>query len=171
MAFKGVFSDDFYNSIHVLPASIAVNGPTGTGTLTGAQLTGALEVDLAVGNGAASAQTYTTDTAVNIIAALNNALAAQYKAQLTGFGAGVNPPTTGLPNLFNLSWTVTISNQGTTATSTLAAGAGVTIAAQNAGFTTNGTILNFAAAASAPVANRYVVTVTSPTTVTFTRVQ
>lgn len=168
MAFKGVFSDDFYNSIHVLPASVAVNGPTGTATLSGAQLTGALEVDLAVGNGAASAQTYTTDTAVNIIAALNNALATAYKAQLTSFGAGVNPPIAGLPNLFNVSWTVTIENQGTTAASALAAGTGVTIAAINAGMTATAIALG---APNAPVATRYVVTVTSPTTVTFTRVQ
>jgi hypothetical protein len=168
MAFKGVFSDDFYNSIHVLPASQSVNGPTGTGTLTGAQLTGALEVSIAVGNGAATAQTYTTDTAVNIIAALNNAVAAAYKAQLFSFGAGVNPPTAGLPNLFNLSWTVTIENQGTTAASALAGGTGVTIAAVNAGMTATNLALG---APNAPVATRYVVTVTSPTTVTFTRVQ
>src|SRR5271157_2110277 len=148
MAFKGVFSDDFYNAIHVLPASIAVNGPVATGTLTGAQLTGALEVDLAVGNGAAASQTYTTDTAVNIIAALNAALATAYKAQLTSFGAGVNPPTAGLPNLFNLSWTVTISNQGTTASSSLANGTGVTITSQNAGMTATAIALG---APNAPV--------------------
>jgi len=168
MAFKGVFSDDFYNAIHVLPASIAVNGPTTTAVLSGPQLVGALEVDIAVGNGTAGAQTYTTDTAVNIIAALNAALATAYKAQLTSFGAGVNPPTAGLPNLFNMSWTVTFSNQGTTAANTLAAGTGVTIAAQNAGMT--GTTIALGAA-NAPVMTRYVVTVTSPTTVTFTRVQ
>ena len=168
MAFKGVFSDDFYNSIHVLPASQSVNGPTVSGTLTGAQLTGALEVSIAVGNGASSAQAYTTDTAVNIIAALNNAVAAAYKSQLFSFGAGVNPPTAGLPNLFNLSWTVTFENQGTTAASTLAGGTGVTIAAVNAGMTANNLALG---APNAPVATRYVVTVTSPTTVTFTRVQ
>jgi hypothetical protein len=167
MAFKGVFTDDFYNAIHVLPASIAVNGPTATATLTGAQLTGALEVDIAVGNGAGAAQTYTTDTAVNIIAALNNALATAYKAGLGAFAASVNPPTAGLPNLFNLTWTVSFSNQGTTAASALAAGAGVTIAAQNAGMTATAIALG---APNAPVLTRYVVTVTSPTTVTFTRV-
>jgi hypothetical protein len=169
MAFKGVFSDDFYNAIHVLPASAAVNGPTGTGTLTGVQLTGALEVDLAVGNGAATAQTYTTDTAVNIIAALNNALATAYKSGLGAFAASVNPPTAGLPNLFNVSWTVTISNQGTTTASVLANGTGVTLASQNAGLTS--TSIPAAAAANTPAVTRYVVTVTSPTTVTFTRVQ
>jgi hypothetical protein len=171
MAFKGVFSDDFYNAIHVLPASIAVNGPVASGTLTGVQLTGALEVDLAVGNGAATAQAYTTDTAVNIIAALNNALATAYKQGLGAFAAAVNPPTVGLPNLFNLSWTVTIENQGTTTASTLAGGTGVTIAAINAGMTANGTTIQAAASANTPVATRYVVVVNSPTTVTFTRVE
>ncbi len=170
MAFKGVFSDDFYNSIHVLPASIAVNGPVATGTLVGTQLVGALEVDLAVGNGAGAAQTYTTDTAVNIIAALNAALATAYKAQLTSFGAGVNPPTAGLPNLFNLSWTVSISNQGTTAASTLSGGTGVTIAGINAGFTSGAGNLALGAP-NTPNITRWVVTVTSPTSVTFTRVE
>jgi hypothetical protein len=168
MAFKGVFSDDFYNAIHVLPASIAVNGPTATAVLSGVQLTGALEVDLAVGNGAAAAQTYTTDTAVNIIAALNNALATAYKQGLGAFAASVNPPTAGLPNLFNLTWTVTIENQGTTAASALAAGTGVTINAVNAGMTATAIALG---APNTPVATRYVVTVNSPTTVTFTRVE
>jgi hypothetical protein len=168
MAFKGVFSDDFYNAIHILPASIAVNGPVATGTLQATQLVGALEVDLAVGNGAATAQTYTTDSAVNIIAALNNAVATAYKQGLGAFAAAVNPPTAGLPNLFNLSWTLTISNQGTTANSVFAAGAGVALASQNAGMTASQIALG---APNAPVVTRYVVTVNSPTTVTFTRVQ
>lgn len=167
MAFKGVFTDDFYNAIHVLPASISVNGPVATGLLAGSQLVGALEVDLAVGNGAAAAQTYTTDTAINIIAALNNAIATAYKAGLGAFAASVNPPTAGLPNLFNLSWTVTIENQGTTTASALAAGTGVTITSQNAGLTPTAIALG---APNAPVATRYVVTVTSPTTVNFNRV-
>lgn len=169
MAFKGVFSDDFYNAIHILPAAIAINGPVGTGTLGATQLVGALEVDLAVGNGAATAQTYTTDTAVNIIAALNNAVATAYKQGLGAFAAAVNPPTAGLPNLFNLSWTVTIENQGTTANSALAAGTGVTITSQNAGLTP--TQIALATSANLPVATRYVVTVTSPTTVNFNRVE
>ena len=168
MAFKGVFSDDFYNAIHILPASIAVNGPVATGVLGATSLVGALEVDLAVGNGAAAAQTYTTDSAVNIIAALNNAVATAYKAGLGAFAAAVNPPTAGLPNLFNLSWTLTISNQGTTANSVFAAGTGVTLASQNAGMTASQIALG---APNAPVVTRYVVTVTSPTNVTFTRVQ
>lgn len=168
MAYKGVFTDDFYNAIHILPASIAVNGPIVTGVVSATQLVGALEVDLAVGNAAAAAQTYTTDTAVNIIAALNNAVATAYKQGLGAFSASVNPPTAGLPNLFNLSWTLTISNQGTTANSVFAGGTGVTLASQNAGMTATQIALG---APNAPVVTRYVVTVTSPTTVTFTRVQ
>jgi len=67
-----------------------------------------------------------------------------------------------------MSWTVTISNQGTTAASALAAGTGVTIVAQNAGMTATAIALG---APNTPVMTRYVVTVTSPTSVTFTRVQ
>ena len=171
MAFKGVFSDDFYNAIHILPASIAVNGPVATGTLQATQLVGALEVDLAVGNGAAAAQTYTTDTAVNIIAALNNAVATAYKQGLGAFAAAVNPPTQGLPNLFNLSWTLTISNQGTTTASVLAVpgSGGVTLTSQNAGLTASS--IPAATAANTPAVTRYVLTVTSPTTVSINRVQ
>jgi hypothetical protein len=165
----GVFRDDFYNAIHALPASFAVNGPTATGILLASQLVGGLEVDIAVGNGAAAAQTYTTDTAVNIISQLVNAVAVAAKANVGGFAStlGAVPPL-GVPNLFNLSWTVTFSNQGTTAASVLAAGTGVTIAAQNAGMTATAIALG---APNTPVLTRYVVTVTSATTVTFTRVQ
>jgi hypothetical protein len=169
MANLGVFRDDFYNPVQVLPAAEGVNGPTGTGTLTAAQLTGAEEVVIAVGNGAAAAQTYTTDTAVNIIAAIQNAVATAYKANVGGFASalGASPPL-GVPNFFNLTWFVTIANQGTTAASTLAGGTGVTIAAINAGMTAGNLALG---APNAPVITRYVVSVTSAQTVTFTRVQ
>lgn len=164
----GVFRDEFYNAIHVLPASQAVNGPTATATLTAAQLTGAAEVDIAVGNGAAAAQTYTTDTAANIIAALQTAVATAAKANVGGFASALGGiPPLGVPNLFNLSWTVSIYNQGTTAASALAAGTGVTIAAQNAGMTATAIALG---APNAPVVTRYVVTVTGAASVTFTRV-
>jgi hypothetical protein len=169
MANLGVFRDSFYNAIHALPAAQATNGPVSTGTLPASQLVGALEVDIAVGNGAAAAQTYTTDTAVNIIARLQNAVAAAQAANVGGFAAALgDTPPLGVPNLFNLSWTVTFSNQGTTAASVLAAGAGVTIAAQNAGMTATAIALG---APNAPVMTRYVVTVTGASTVTFTRVQ
>ena len=164
----GAFRDDFYNAINVLPESQAVNGPTATATLTAAQLTGAQEVIIAVGNGAAALQTYTTDTAVNIIAALQSAVAAAYKANVGGFASALGAvPAFGVPNLFNVAYTVTIMNQGTTAASALAAGTGVTIAAVNAGMTATTIAIG---APNAPVATRYVVTVTSAFSVTFTRV-
>jgi hypothetical protein len=165
----GVFRDDFYSAINVLPESQAVNGPTATATLTAAQLTGAQEIMIAVGNGAGAAQTYTTDTAANIIAALQTAVATAYKANVGGFASSLGAvPPLGVPNLFNVAWTVSISNQGTTAASTLAGGTGVTIAAVNAGMTAGNLALG---APNAPVVTRYVVTVTGPASVTFTRVQ
>jgi hypothetical protein len=171
MSNLGVFRDSFYNAIHALPASQSVNGPTATATLVAAQLVGALEVDVAVGNGAAAAQTYTTDTAVNIIARLQNAVAVAQAANVGGFAAALgDTPPLGVPNLFNLSWTVTISNQGTTAASTLAGGTGVTVASSNAGLTSGAGNLALGAP-NAPGITRFVVTVTSATTVTFTRVQ
>lgn len=165
----GAFRDDFYNAINVLPESQSVNGPTATATLTAAQLTGAQEVVIAVGNGAAAAQTYTTDTAANIIAALQTAVATAVKANVGGQASALGGvPPLGVPNLFNVAYTVTIANQGTTAASALAAGTGVTIAAVNAGMTATAIALG---APNAPVATRYVVTITGPASVTFTRVQ
>jgi hypothetical protein len=167
----GTFRDDFYNAVNVLPESQGVNGPTATATLTAAQLTGAQEVIIAVGNGAAAAQTYTTDTAVNIIAALQSAVATAYAANRGGFAAALGAvPAFGVPNLFNVAWTVTIANQGTTAASTLAGGTGVTVASLNAGLTSGAGNLALGAP-NTPVATRFVVTVTSAQTVTFTRVQ
>jgi hypothetical protein len=165
----GVFRDDFYNAIHVLPASQAAAGPTTTGTLTAAMLTGAAECCVNVGNGAGAAQTYTTDTAVNIIAAIQNAVAAAAKANVGGFASALGAvPPLGVPNLFNVSWTITIGNQGTTAASVLAGGTGVTLATTNAGLVATNIPLG---APNAAIASRWVVTVTSATTVTLTRVQ
>lgn len=167
----GVFRDDFYNAINVLPESQSVNGPTATATLTAAQLTGAQEILLAVGNGAGAAQTYTTDTAVNIIAALQTAVATAAKANVGSFASSLGGvPPLGVPNLFNVAYTISISNQGTTAASTLSGGTGVTIASANAGLTSGAGNLTLGAP-NAPVVSRWVVTITSPTTVTMTRVQ
>ena len=172
MSALGVMNNSYYNSIHVLPASQGVSGPTGTGTIPATELVGALEVDLSVGNGAATAQTYTTDTAVNILAALQNAVSAAYKANVGGFASSLSEqPAIVWPNFFNTSWTVTICNQGTTAASTLAGGTGVTIAAIDAGYTSGTGNLGTAAAANTPSVTRWVVTVTSAQTVTMTRVQ
>ena len=163
----GVFRDDFYNAHAVLTASQASSGPSSTGTLTAAMIAGAVECDVIVGNGQTTAQTYTTDTAANIIAQIQTAVATAYKANVGGFASslGAQPPMGAVqwPNFFNFSWTITLNNQGTTTASTLAAGTGVTIAASLNGLT-NTTI-------PASSVTRYVAQVTGPASVTLTRVQ
>lgn len=158
MAFLGVFRDDFYNAIHVLTKAQGVTGLAATGTLTAAMLVGA---QVCYTSAAGTSQTFTTDTAVNIIAALQNAAATAYKAQLLSFGAGVNPPQT-MPNLFNLSWIVELNCSGVVTGGTLAYGTGVTNS-QISGL--SGTALPVGGVA------KFVVTVTSPTTVNLQRVQ
>ena len=171
MANLGVFRDDFYNAIHVLPASQGTAGPTSTGTLTAAMLTGALENVITVGNGASTAQTYTTDTAVNIIAQIQAAVSAAYKANVGGFASSLGAqPAIVWPNFFNVTWTVDIANQGTTSASTLSAGTGVTLAYLNSGFTSGAGNLAVGTP-NAPAITRWVVSVTSAQTITMTRVQ
>jgi hypothetical protein len=150
MTSLGVFRDDFYNAVSALAQSQVVATTAGTSTLPASSIAGAGDCYLDVSGGAAV--TYTTDTAINIIAAIQIAVANAYKQGLGSFAAGVNPPS-GVPNLFNTSWTLTINNQNS-ASITLTAGTGVTLVGTNAG-----TIVT--------VTSRvYVVTVTSPTTVT-----
>jgi hypothetical protein len=160
MAFKGVFSDDFYNAIHILPAAQAAAGPTATGVISATVLAGALDCGVTLGG---TSQTFTTDSAVNILATLQNAVATAYKANLAGFAAQVNPPTAGLPNLFNVTWVVTYALGTVTTGATLAAGTGVTLA-------TTGTLSATALGAGAGTVARYVVSVTGPATLTMTRI-
>jgi hypothetical protein len=151
MTALGVFRDDFYNAVSALAQS-QFNATTlaTASTLPAALLAGAGDVYLSSSGGVAVA--YTTDSAINIIALIQIAVANAYKQGLGSFAAGVNPPP-GVPNLFNMSWTLTINNQNTGAI-TLTGGAGVTLVGTNA-------------ATIATVTSRvYVVTVTSPTTVT-----
>jgi hypothetical protein len=78
-------------------------------------------------SGASGALTLATDTALNIIAWLQQVVAVAIKAQNTGVGSGLNPPV-GVPNLFNLTYTLTISNFNTgTGVIALTGGAGVTL--------------------------------------------
>src|SRR5271165_3766952 len=93
MAFLGVFRDDFYNGMSVLPQSqlTAITQLTAT-ILAASIIAGSGDVYIA-SSGNATAVAFTTDTAVNIVAWLQNAVAAAYKAALAGFGAGVQPPT------------------------------------------------------------------------------
>jgi len=150
MTALGVFRDDFYNAVSALAQAQVIATTAGTSTLPASSISGAADCYLDVSGGAAV--TYTTDSAVNIIAAIQNAVAVAYKQGLGSFAAGVNPPP-GVPNLFNMSWTLTINNQNS-ASITLVGGAGVTLVGINAG-------------AIVTVTSRvYVVTITSPTTVT-----
>jgi hypothetical protein len=148
MTALGVFRDDFYNAVSALAQSQFTATAQASGTLAASAIAGA--GDCYVVSTAATA--LTTDTAINIIAQVQIAVANAYKQGLGSFAAGVNPPP-GVPNLFNTSWTLTINNQDAGAL-TLTAGTGVTLLGATAG-----TI--------AGVTSRvYVVTVTSPTTVT-----
>jgi hypothetical protein len=147
MTALGVFRDDVYNSVSVLAQSEFTSTAQASGTLAASAMSGS--GDCYVTNTTATA--LTTDSAINIIAAIQNAVAVAYKQGLGSFAAGVNPPN-GVPNLFNTSWTLTINNQA--ATLTLTGGAGVTLVGTNAG-----TIATL-------TSRVYVVTVTSPTTVT-----
>lgn len=155
MSQLGVFRDDYYNATAVLTAAgvVAITTNLSATVLTAAQLVGAQDQYLRI-SGQTAAQTATTDTAANIIAALQAAVQAANIA--AGAPLGVQPP--GVPNLTNVSYTLSIVNANTTSgVLTLSAGAGVTIS----GLT--GTVAITATAT-------YVVTVTSPSTVTLYRV-
>jgi hypothetical protein len=148
MAFLGVFRDDYYNAVSVLPQT-QYNATTlaNASVIPASLLAGA--GDCYIDSSVATA--LTTDSAINIIAAIQIAVANAYKQGLGAFSAGVNPPP-GVPNLFNLSWTLTILNT--------AAGALVL---------TGGTGVTLAGTTSVPTAGAirvYQVTITSPTTVT-----
>jgi len=159
MANLGVFRDSFYNAIHALGAVQVQTGPTATGVLAASLIAGAIENFVSVGG---TSQTYTTDTAANIIAYLQAAVAAFQKANVGGFAAALgDTPPLGVPNLFNLSYFLDINANGATTGATLAGGTGVTLAAQ-------GTFSSTALSLTVP--SRYVVTVTSATTITMTRV-
>jgi hypothetical protein len=156
MTTLGVFRDDFYNASSVLPQAATAATTQNGGTLLAANMVGGGD-QYVLFSGQTTAQAITTDTAVNIIAQLQQAVAVAYKAQIAGFGQSVQPPL-GVPNLFNVAYTLTLVNNNTSVGAiTLTAGSGVTIA---------GTA--WAGAITTTVT--YVVTVTSPTTVTLTRV-
>jgi hypothetical protein len=137
MTTLGVFRDDFYNPISTLPMMQLKTISQASGTIVASNLTGASECYL-VQSGATA---LTTDTAVNIIAAIVSAIQAN--------AAGAFP----LPSIQNLTYTLSIWNTNG-GTLTLTAGTGVTI---------TGT-----ATLATTVERQYMVTVTSPTTVTLT---
>ena len=156
MTALGSFRDDYYNSAAALTAvqntPISTAGPI---TVTAQQLSGAVLTSI-VASGQTTAQAWTTDTATNIVAWLQQVVAAAYKTQIAGFGQTVNPPV-GIPNLFNLTYTLRIVNNNTSAGAiTLTAGAGVT---------TSGSLV-----VAIATAVDYVVSFNSPNSVTLTRV-
>jgi len=151
MTFLGVFRDDFYNAVSVLPQAQLVSSTQNGGTISATLIAGAGDC-YASFSGNAVAQALTTDTAVNIIAQIQQSVATAYKAGLGAFAAGVNPPP-GVPNLFNMVYTLTILNFNTASgVITLTGGTGVTITGTN-------TIATGSERA-------FIVTITSPTTVT-----
>jgi hypothetical protein len=147
MTALGVFRDDYYNAVSVLPQTQYNAISQASGVLSASVMAGAGDCYIT----SSGATALTTDSAINIIAAIQIAVANAYKQGLGAFAAGVNPPP-GVPNLFNVSWTLTILNTNAGAL-VLTAGAGVTL---------SGTT-------SVPLAGAirvYQVTITSPTTVT-----
>jgi hypothetical protein len=146
MTFLGVFRDDIYNATAVLTETQYTVTAQASGTLAATAIAGA-RLSAVLSSGATA---LTTDSALNIIAQIQNVVATSYKQGLGAFAAGVNPPP-GVPNLFNVTWTLQIVNTNA-GTLTLTAGAGVTLA---------GTTTVITAAS-----RWYAVTITSPTTVT-----
>jgi hypothetical protein len=144
MTALGVFRDDFYNAVSALTETQFTATAQANGTvLQATAISGARSVVVL----SSVATALTTDSAINIIANIQNAVATAYKQGLGSFAAGVNPPN-GVPNLFNVTYTLTVVNTG--AALTFTGGAGVTI---------TGTV-------PAASMRAYLVTITSPTTVT-----
>lgn len=135
MTTLGVFRDDFYNPIGTLPMMKYTTTSQASGTLAATALAGATECYVSQ----SGATALTTDTAVNIIAALVAAIQANAN--------GAFP----LPNIQNVTYTLYIRNTNAS-TLTVSAGTGVTI---------TGT-----ATLATAVERQFMVTVTSPTTVT-----
>jgi hypothetical protein len=130
MTAQGVFRDDFYNAANVLAQSQYTASTQNGGVLAATALAGAGDAYVAL-SGNAGAQALTTDTGANIIAQLQTAVAAAYKANILSSAANISPPP-GVPNLFNLTWTLTIiNNNSASGVVTLTGGTGVTIVGTN----------------------------------------
>jgi len=146
MAQLGVFRDDFYNAINVLPNAQYTATAQASGVLAASALAGAVENYIT----SSGATALTTDSAANIVTNLQTALLAKYQSLLIQ-GASGSPPQ-GVPNLNLITFFVSIRNTNG-GTLTLTAGTGVTI---------TGT-----ATLATTIERNYLVTVTSPSTVTF----
>lgn len=136
MTTLGVFRDDFYNYTAAMPMLQMKTTSQASGTLAANTIAGATECYVTT----SGATALTTDTAVAIIATVQAAIQAQ--------AAGSQPTVS---TLQNLSYTIYIRNTNAS-TLTLTAGVGVTI---------TGT-----ATIATTVERQFMVTITSPTTVT-----
>ena len=145
MTTLGVFRDDYYEPISILPQSQYKATTQNAGTFVAANLVGAADNYLAA-SGNTGAQAVTLDTAVNIVNA--------FIAALQTNAANAFPPPQGV---VGSTFTVTIINNNTSSgVITLSGGTGVTITGTNTlAITTSRT---------------FVVTITSLTTVTFQNV-
>lgn len=153
MTTLGVFRDDFYNAASVLAQSQVKTTTQNGGVLAASLLAGAGDTYIGA-SGNATAQALTTDSAVNIIAQLQSAVQQALNASSNPTGQAAPP---GVPNLFNVTYTLTIINNNTASGAiTLTGGAGVTIVGTN-------TI-------AISTIRVFVVQVTSPNTVTITNV-
>jgi hypothetical protein len=123
MGSLGVFRDEFYNAADALTVAQFTSTSQASGTLVAAAMAGA-RVTYVLSSGATA---LTTDTAANIIAQLQSAVAAAQKANVGGFAAALgSTPPPGVPNLFNMSYILTIENTNA-GTLTITGGTGVTL--------------------------------------------
>lgn len=142
MTTLGVFRDDIYNKIAILPGAVYKTTTQNAGVLTAASFTGAQENYIAA-SGQTAAQAITTDSAANIVASL--------LASLQTNSAGYQPVPA---NVVGLSFIVVVINNNTTSGAiTLTGGTGVTITGTNT--------------LAITTARTFLVTATSTTTVTF----
>lgn len=155
MGALGAFRDDVYNADAVLTGvQVTARTDASGATLPASVLAGAKITVLEESGQAATA--YTTDTAANIIAWLQQAVAVALRASIIGggnFGTGLNPPV-GVPNLFNMTYLLRITNANT-GTITLTGGTGVT-------FVGAATLVTL-------TFTDFMVTVTGPAQITITR--
>jgi hypothetical protein len=144
----GVFRDEFYNGADALTVAQFTSTAQASGVLVAAAMAGA-RVTYVLSSGATA---LTTDTAANIIAQLQSAVATAQKTNVGGFAAALgSTPPLGVPNLFNLSYILTIENTNG-GTLTLSAGTGVTLVGTATMLTNN--------------ERSWVVTVTGPASIT-----
>ena len=113
MTALGVFRDDYYNPACVLPVGQANAGPTVAGVAAASVLAGAQKNVVTVGSAAAAAYNVTTDTAANIVAALQTAMR--------------NLNNTVPSKVIGTSFIVRFINVNATYAATIVAGAGVNI--------------------------------------------